>query len=119
MVKRMKKLDPRTKLVTGVMAIVAVFIAVKPEQSEQVAEECVRLGIPRVWIHCMGGTSTAGNLNHGSTSTSVSSKAVQICRDNNIAVVPGACPMMFVENADFFHRFLRRIHSWTGKLRID
>ena len=95
-----------------------VFIAVTPEQSEEVVEECVRLGIRRVWMHCMGGTSTASKLNHGSRSTSVSSRAVQLCRDNNIAVIPGACPMMFVEDADFFHRLIRRFHSLTGRLRI-
>jgi predicted CoA-binding protein len=96
-----------------------VFAAVTPEQTEAVVRECISLHIPRVWMHCMGGIQRGPSLNYGSTSTSVSARAVQMCREHNIAVIPGACPMMFLDDADFFHSFLRRLHRVTGKLRID
>ncbi len=42
----------------------------------------------------------------------VSPEAVKLCRENNIAVIPGDCPMMFCEPVDFGHKCMR----WSLRL---
>jgi hypothetical protein len=44
--------------------------------------------------------------------TSASEKAIRLCRENNITVIPGACPMMFCEPVDFGHKCMR----WSLRL---
>lgn len=69
-----------------------------------VVEECARLGIKRVWLH--------RSLDGGSTSP----EAIDYCRSAGISVIPGACPMMFCEPVDFWHRCIRWILRLTRKL---
>ena len=92
-------------------SVTGVFIATTPENAERVVDECIALRIPRVWMHNMGGTSV-------SSGSSVSLRAVQKCRENNIAVIPGACPMMYCENADTFHSCVKWFLKVTGKLKV-
>ena len=87
-----------------------VFLAVKQENTERIIDECIKLKIPRVWMHNMGGTSF-------SAGSSATPQAVQKCRDNNISVIPGACPMMFCENADVGHKCIKWFLNITGKLK--
>ncbi len=87
-----------------------VFIAVKKENTGEIIDECIRLGISRVWLHNFSGTSYSS----GSIATP---DIVQKCRDHNISVIPGACPMMFVENADMGHKCIRWFLNATGKLK--
>ncbi len=87
-----------------------VFIAVKKENTGEIIDECIRLGISRVWMHNFSGTSYSS----GSIATP---DIVQKCRDHNISVIPGACPMMFVENADMGHKCIRWFLNATGKLK--
>lgn len=87
-----------------------VFIAVKKENTGQIIDECIRLGIPRVWMHNFSGTSF-------SSESSATPDIVQKCRDHNISVIPGACPMMFVDNADVGHKCIRWFLNVTGKLK--
>ena len=53
----------------------AVFILTKPGITEQLVDQCVELGIERVWMHCMMGAKPG--LVRGMTS--VSPDAVQKC----------------------------------------
>ena len=92
-----------------------VFIAAKPENAERAVDECIALNIPRVWMHNSFGLQYSA---HRSAASSVSITALQKCRDHKIAVIPGACPMMFLENRDAFHSCLRWILSHTGKLAL-
>jgi predicted CoA-binding protein len=87
-----------------------VFIAVKKENTGQIIDECIKLGIPRVWMHNFSGTSF-------SSGSSATPDIVQKCRDHNISVIPGACPMMFVDNADVGHKCIRWFLNVTGKLK--
>jgi hypothetical protein len=48
--------------------------------------------------------------------SSVSAKAVEYCRQHEIDVIPGACPMMYGEGADLGHRCMRVILKLTGGL---
>jgi len=66
----------------------AVFILTNPKITEQIVQQCVDLGIQRVWMHCLMGTKPG----LASSMTSVSQDAVQLCQENGIQVIPGSCP---------------------------
>jgi predicted CoA-binding protein len=86
-----------------------VFILTNPKITEQVVQQCVELGVKRVWMHCLMGTKPglAANM------TSVSPDAVQTCRENGITVIPGACPNQFL-NPDFGHALMRVMFRTLG-----
>lgn len=92
-----------------------IFIATKPKNTERIVEDCISLNIPRVWMHYSFGIQHASK--HSSLS-SISSKAIEQCRLHNITVIPGACPMMFLDPKDPFHSCLHWILSVTGKLTV-
>ena len=91
----------------------AVFILASPKVSEQIVMQCVDLGIKHVWMHCLMGTKPGA----GAGTTSVSQDAVQICRANGIAVIPGSCPNQFL-NPDFGHAMMRTIFRALGYLKV-
>src|SRR3989304_1301071 len=43
-------------------------------------------------------------------------EAADLCRQNGITVIAGACPMMFLPGADFGHRCMRWVLGLTGGL---
>jgi len=92
----------------------AVFMLTSPRVTEQVVQQCVDLGIRHVWMHCLMGTKPG--LSEGSTS--VSPSAVEKCKANGIAVIPGSCPAQFLES-DFGHGLMRRLWDWLGYLNVD
>ena len=92
----------------------AVFMLTSPKVTEAIVRQCVDLGIKHVWMHCMMGTKPG----MATGSTSVSSSAVDVCRANGIAVIPGSCPAQFME-ADFGHSMMRRLWGWFGYLNVD
>lgn len=87
----------------------AVFILTNPRVSEQIVQQCVDLGIRRVWMHCLMGTrpGLAANM------TSVSQDAVRMCRNNGIKVIPGSCPNRYL-SPDFAHSLMRIIFRTLG-----
>ncbi len=92
----------------------AVFILANPKVSEQIVSQCVDIGVKHVWMHCLMGTKPG----LGAGSSSVSSKAVRICQENGIAVIPGACPNQFL-NPDFGHALMRVFFRTFGSQNID
>lgn len=92
----------------------AVFMLTSPKVTEAIVGQCVELGIKHVWMHCLMGTKPG--LAPGSTS--VSPSAVEVCRANGIAVIPGSCPAQFLE-ADFGHAAMRTLWSMFGFLDVD
>ena len=82
-----------------------VVIVTRPETTEQIVRTCGDAGVRRVWMH----RSLAGG-------SSVSPEAAEYCRENNISVIAGACPMMFVPGADFGHKCMRWMLKLTGGL---
>lgn len=92
----------------------AVFILASPTVTEQIVQQCVELGIKRVWMHCMMGTKPG--LAAGMTS--VSPKAVELCRANGITVIPGACPNQFL-NPDFGHTLMRVLWRTLGNFSLN
>lgn len=81
-----------------------VVIATHPDVTGQVVEECAQAGIRRVWMHRSFGAG------------SVSEDAVRRCHELGIAVIPGACPMMFCAPVDAGHRCMRWVLRLTGGL---
>ena len=92
----------------------AVFILTNPKVTEEVVQQCVDLGIRRVWMHCMMGTKPG----LAASMTSVSSQAVQMCREHGIEVIPGSCPNQFLK-PDIGHAIMRGMFRTFGFLRVD
>jgi predicted CoA-binding protein len=85
-----------------------IFISARPKNIERAIDECIAQNIQRVWIHSMGGTTS---------SSVVSPSVVQKCADHVITLIPGACPMMFVDDADISHRCIKWFLTATGQLK--
>jgi predicted CoA-binding protein len=83
-----------------------VVIVNRPEVTDAIVRQCAQAGVPRVWMH----------QSLMKTGTSVSPAAVSFCQAQGIAVIAGACPMMYVRGADFGHRCMRWILGLTGGL---
>ena len=79
-----------------------VVLATAPARAESLAKQCHELGIRRVWMH------------HGPAQTSASPAAIDFCRQNGIAVIPGGCPLMFAPTSDGIHRCMRWVLERTG-----
>ena len=82
-----------------------VVIITRPQTTEQIVRACGEAGVRRVWMH----QSTAKG-------SSVSPNAVEYCRQHDISVIAGACPMMFGPGVDFGHKCLRLFMKFTGGL---
>jgi predicted CoA-binding protein len=80
-------------------------IITRPEATDEIVRDCTDAGVRRVWMHQgMGG------------GTSVSPAAVAYCREHDISVIAGACPMMYGDGVDFGHACMRWMLGLTGKL---
>jgi len=82
-----------------------VVIVTRPETTAQIVRDANDAGVHRVWMHqsLVGGSS-------------VSDQAIDYCRQHDISVIPGACPMMFGPGADFGHTCMRWILKVKGRL---
>jgi len=91
---------PNVQAIPG--GVDAVVIATRPEITEQVVRDCAEAGVRRVWMH-------DNTLIPGSRSD----EAVQFCQEHGIAVIDGACPMMWL---DFGHKCMRAVLGLMGRL---
>ena len=82
-----------------------VVVMVRRDIAVEVVRDCVARGVTRVWL--FKGLGGAG---------AVSKEAVQVCREHDIAVIEGACPLMFLEPVGWAHRVHRGIRRWNGSL---
>lgn len=80
----------------------AVVIGTRPELAEATMRECAELGVRHVWMH------------RGPGPGSVSESAAAYGRAQDIDVIDGGCPLMFGSTADFGHRCLKAVLTWTG-----
>ena len=74
-----------------------LILAVPPELSEEIAEQAVGSGIKRVWMV------------KGVGKGAYSEKASNTCKENQIDVVHGFCPMMF------YGQGMHKFHFWLRK----
>jgi predicted CoA-binding protein len=82
-----------------------VIVMVNRDKAIDIVRACIDRGIRRVWL--FKGLGAPG---------AVSDEAVQLCRDNGIEVVAGACPLMFLEPVGWFHRAHRAMRRINGSL---
>jgi predicted CoA-binding protein len=82
-----------------------VVIVTRPETTARIVRDCGDAGVRRVWMH--------QSMRNGS---SVSPDAVDYCRQHDISVIAGACPMMFGDGVDVGHTCLRWFLKLTGGL---
>ena len=75
-----------------------------PQATEDVVQQCINEKITHIWMHRSFGQG------------SISQKAIEICKKNNINVIAGACPMMYLQPVDFGHKCIRWILKAGGKL---
>ena len=92
----------------------AVFILASPKVTDEIVQQCVDLGIKHVWMHCMMGTKPG----LAASMTSVSQTAVEKCKANGIAVIPGSCPNQFLK-ADFGHAMMRGMWRLFGFMNMN
>lgn len=95
---------PDLKSIPG--GVDGVVIITRPETTEQIVRECDAAGVRRVWMH----------QSMGKKASSVSPAAVEYCRQHDISVIAGACPMMYGDGVDLGHRCMRVILGLTGGL---
>lgn len=82
-----------------------VFIVTSPDVTEQIVDDCIAAGVPRVWMHENGFLGESGS--------SVSDAAAARARESGITVIDGGCPLMFM---DFGHKCMRWILGKMGRL---
>jgi len=83
-----------------------VVIVTRPETAERIVQDCSDAGVRRVWMH----------QSMGKKGSSVSPAAVEYCRQHDITVIAGACPMMYGDGVDLGHTCMRWILRLTGGL---
>jgi uncharacterized protein len=81
-----------------------VVVATHPKVTVSVVDRCGELGIRRAWIHRSFGQG------------SMSEEVARLADRGDVAVIPGGCPLMFMDDADIGHRCIRWFLNATGKL---
>lgn len=81
----------------------AALLMTSPNTTESVVVDCAVAGVRRIWMYRAGGQGA------------VSDKAVQLCHELDIEVIPGQCPLMFLPEAGAFHRLHGLIRKITGR----
>src|SRR5512143_2675752 len=94
---------PDLKSIPG--GVEGVVIITRPETTERIVRDCGEAGVRSVWMH--------RSMGKGS---SVSPQAVEYCRQHDISVIAGACPMMYGPSVDFGHMCMRWMMKLTGGL---
>jgi uncharacterized protein len=79
------------------------LLMTSPAVTEAVVKDCAECGIKRVWMH------------RGVGEGSVSEKAIELCREHGIRVIPGECPLMFLPQPDGIHSFHGFVRKVTGR----
>lgn len=80
----------------------AALLMTSPAATEAVVRDCAQAGIRRVWMYRAAGAGA------------VSPAAIEFCRQQGIAVVPGECPYMFLPQAGALHRIHGLLRKLTG-----
>lgn len=81
----------------------AAVIVLRPERTTRAVHECARLGIQHVWIH-----KSLGN--------SCSQEAIELATERGLHIIPGGCPMMFIEPVDIAHKCMYAVLKAVGRI---
>ncbi len=77
--------------------VAAALVFTAPEDTEQAVRDCAAAGVRQVWLR-RGARELA--------------EAVSLCEEKGIRVIAGQCPLMFLPEAGFVHRFHGHI-AWV------
>lgn len=69
----------------------AALLMIPPEKSEQMTRDCIDAGAHVVWFHRGLGRGAATD------------ESVRLCEEAGVLVVPGECPLMYLERPGFMH----------------
>jgi predicted CoA-binding protein len=84
-------------------ALDGAIVMVNHTRAVQIVQECIDRGVHHIWLFKgLGGESA------------LSDEAVALCHEHGVAVIAGACPMMFLRPVRGFHRFHRGIRRIRG-----
>lgn len=81
-----------------------VVVATHPQVTASVVDRCAQLGIRRAWVHRSFGQG------------SMSDDVARMANRPDLTVIPGGCPLMFMDGTDVGHRCFRWFLGATGKL---
>lgn len=86
-----------------------VIISVPGKKTDSILKDCVKAGVKRVWMHQGGGSGAYSKVGH------------QFCKDNNIKVIYGFCPMMFYAKGGMhsIHFFFKKLFKKFPKEYIE
>lgn len=104
-VEQVDGLECRPSLAEVPGGVDGVVVAVPATAAVGVVQECIDLGIEHVWL--FKGIGGPGAL---------SDEAVALCEAHGIDVIPGACPLMFLEPVGVVHRLHRAYLHHHGEI---
>ena len=82
-----------------------VLVYVDRPQTMEAVDDCIEAGVPLVWLH--------DALSAGAATP----EAIDKLTDAGCAVIPGLCPMFFLESIDPAHFCLKWVLKLTGKAK--
>jgi predicted CoA-binding protein len=82
-----------------------VIVMVPASRSAEVVQQCIDRGVERIWLFKGIGSEGA-----------ISPEALGLATTHGLDLVPGACPMMFLEPVGWFHRLHRNARRHNGSL---
>jgi predicted CoA-binding protein len=78
----------------------AALLMTSASVTPEVVRDCAAAGVRLIWMYRAAGAGA------------VSTEATAFCAAQGIDVIPGECPMMFLEHTGFIHR----AHGWVRKI---
>jgi predicted CoA-binding protein len=81
-----------------------VVIASPPSSAQSIVEECLGLGIRRIWFHS---SVNQGSLDH---------EVADFAEKKGMDVIRTGCPLMYIEPVDFPHKCIKWVLNLTGKI---
>lgn len=85
-------------------AVDGALLMTPAKVSAAVVQDCIDAGVRRVWLY------------KAVTTGALSDEAIELCDRNNVSVVAGECPFMFLPGPSGFHGIHRFFRILTGTM---
>lgn len=79
------------------------LVMTSADHAADAVRDALDLGVRRIWLY------------RGAGQGAVSDEALALCAQAGATVVPGECPLMFLRDAQWFHR----LHGWFQRVGGD
>ena len=98
--------DPAYRDLASIPAPVeGVIVMVAAAKAAAVVKDAIDAGVRSIWLFKGAGTGA------------VSHEAIELCRDHDVTLVAGACPLMFFEDTQWIHKVHRTFRRLGGTLK--